>query len=74
MLTAEKTKGLSLEEIGALFDDEIALDISHLSEEQRQDLDARIAASDSTGIARMNLEKSAVAREAEDVSDVEKQS
>ncbi|OAP59202.1 hypothetical protein AYL99_06500 [Fonsecaea erecta] len=38
-----ETKGLSLEEIGALFGDEVALDISHLSDEDRRALDARLA-------------------------------
>ena len=34
-----ETKGLALEEIGALFGDEVALDISHLSLEEREALD-----------------------------------
>lgn len=38
-----ETKGLSLEEIGALFGDEVAVDISHLSEQERQELDERLA-------------------------------
>jgi hypothetical protein len=37
-----ETKGLSLEEIGALFGDEVVLDISHLSEKERAELDERI--------------------------------
>jgi hypothetical protein len=37
-----ETKGLSLEEIGALFGDEVALDISHLSERERAELDERL--------------------------------
>jgi hypothetical protein len=37
-----ETKGLSLEEIGALFGDEVALDLSHLSESERQELDERL--------------------------------
>jgi hypothetical protein len=37
-----ETKGLSLEEIGALFGDEGALDISHLSEKERAELDERL--------------------------------
>ncbi len=37
-----ETKGLSLEEVGALFGDEVAMDISHLSEEERATLDAKI--------------------------------
>ena len=38
-----ETKGLSLEEVGALFGDEVAMDISHLSEEERAALDAKIS-------------------------------
>lgn len=34
-----ETKGLALEEIGALFGDEVALDISHLTLEERMALD-----------------------------------
>ena len=34
-----ETKGLALEEIGALFGDEVALDISHLTLEEREALD-----------------------------------
>jgi hypothetical protein len=37
-----ETKGLSLEEIGALFGDEVALDLSRLSESERQELDERL--------------------------------
>lgn len=37
-----ETKGLSLEEIGALFGDEVVLDISHLPEKERAELDERI--------------------------------
>lgn len=39
-----ETKNLSLEEIGALFDDEVAIDLSHLSEKERQEFDDRLAA------------------------------
>ncbi|KAK5224289.1 hypothetical protein LTR47_009900 [Exophiala xenobiotica] len=38
-----ETKNLSLEEIGALFGDEVALDITHLSEKERQELEERIS-------------------------------
>jgi hypothetical protein len=37
-----ETKGLSLEEIGALFGDEVVMDISHLSEKERAELDERL--------------------------------
>jgi hypothetical protein len=37
-----ETKGLGLEEIGALFGDEVALDLTHLSESEKQELDARL--------------------------------
>ena len=37
-----ETKGLSLEEIGALFGDEVVLDISHLSEKERAEFDERL--------------------------------
>lgn len=38
-LILPETKGLALEEIGALFGDEVALDISHLTLEEREALD-----------------------------------
>jgi hypothetical protein len=38
-----ETKGLSLEEIGALFGDKVAVDLSHLSEKEREEFDDRIA-------------------------------
>jgi MFS family permease len=41
-----ETKGLTLEEIAAKFGDEVAVDISHLTEEQRRVLDERLAAAD----------------------------
>lgn len=37
-----ETKGLSLEEINAIFGEEVAVDISHLTEEQRRALDEGI--------------------------------
>lgn len=37
-----ETKGLSLEEIGALFGDTVAVDITHLSEKERAELDKTI--------------------------------
>jgi len=37
-----ETKGLSLEEVGGLFGDEVALDVSNLTEEQQNALDAEI--------------------------------
>lgn len=39
-----ETKGLSLEEIAAKFGDEVAVDISHLSEERRRALDESLLA------------------------------
>lgn len=39
-----ETNGLSLEEIAAKFGDEVAVDISHLSEERRRALDERLLA------------------------------
>ena len=70
-----ETKGLSLEEIGALFDDEIVLDISHLTEEQKQALDARIAANaDTSDIARISLSKDASSEKNDYVEDMERQS
>lgn len=41
-----ETKNLTLEEIAAKFGDEVAVDISHLSEEQRRALDDRLAATE----------------------------
>lgn len=43
---APETKNLTLEEIAAKFGDEVAVDISHLNEEQRRRLDERLAATD----------------------------
>ena len=43
MFKLPETKGLSLEEIGALFGDEVAVDITHLSVQERQELDERLA-------------------------------
>ena len=37
-----ETKGLSLEEVGALFGDEVALDVTHLTDQEQQELDAAI--------------------------------
>ena len=37
-----ETKGLTLEEIAAVFGDEVAMDLSHLTVEQREDLDKQI--------------------------------
>lgn len=42
-----ETKGLSLEEIGAVFGDEVAVHLTDLTEEERKDLDKVIAADDS---------------------------
>lgn len=38
-----ETKGLSLEEIGALFGDQIALDDTQLTEQEKNELDSRLA-------------------------------
>ncbi|KIX93907.1 uncharacterized protein Z520_10244 [Fonsecaea multimorphosa CBS 102226] len=38
-----ETKNLSLEEIGALFGEKVAIDLSHLSEAERQEFDDRLA-------------------------------
>lgn len=38
-----ETKGLSLEEIGALFGDQIALDDSQLTEQEKNELDSKLA-------------------------------
>ncbi|KAK4947592.1 hypothetical protein LTR10_013538 [Elasticomyces elasticus] len=45
-MLAPETKNLTLEEIAAKFGDAVAVDISHLSEEQRRRLDERLAATD----------------------------
>ncbi|OAP64182.1 hypothetical protein AYL99_00154 [Fonsecaea erecta] len=39
-----ETKGLSLEEINALFGDEVAVDVGHMTKEQREALDEKIFA------------------------------
>ncbi|RFU33599.1 hypothetical protein B7463_g2768, partial [Scytalidium lignicola] len=44
-----ETKGLALEEIGALFGDEVALDLSHLTLEQREALDRKLLDVDGDG-------------------------
>ncbi len=38
-----ETKGLTLEEVGAKFGDEVALDITHLTEKEREALDRKLA-------------------------------
>ncbi|KAE8445891.1 hypothetical protein EG329_012670 [Mollisiaceae sp. DMI_Dod_QoI] len=38
-----ETKGLTLEEVGAKFGDEVALDLTHLTEKEREDLDRKLA-------------------------------
>ncbi|KAK4909911.1 hypothetical protein LTR28_000108 [Elasticomyces elasticus] len=50
-----ETKGLSLEEVGALFGDELAMDVTHLSEKEREELDANIAKT--TDLTHFDLEK-----------------
>lgn len=37
-----ETKGLSLEEINALFGDEVAVDFAHMTQEERDEIDGRI--------------------------------
>ena len=67
-----ETKGLSLEEIGALFNDEVVLDISHLSEEKREALDTRIAVNtDSAAIAHIDFDKDSGTEKKEFNGDVE---
>ncbi|KAL6252904.1 hypothetical protein RBB50_000623 [Rhinocladiella similis] len=57
-----ETKGLSLEEVGGLFGDEVALDLSHLTQEQQAALDREIreredsSLSDKAGIATKSSE------------------
>jgi hypothetical protein len=38
-----ETKGLTLEEIGSKFGDEVALDLTHLTEKEREELDQKLA-------------------------------
>lgn len=38
-----ETKGLTLEEVGAKFGDEVALDLTHLTEKDREELDKKLA-------------------------------
>lgn len=38
-----ETNGLALEEVGAKFGDEVALDLTHLTEKEREDLDRKLA-------------------------------
>lgn len=68
-----ETKGLSLEEVAALFNDEVVLDLAHLSDEQREALDAKVAeTTDLTGIANLSLEKGGATERKEAVDDVER--
>ena len=53
-----ETKGLSLEEVGALFGDEVAMDISGLSEKDREELDQRLGAT--VDVTRFNEKGGAV--------------
>ena len=62
-----ETKGLSLEEIGALFNDEVILDYSHLSGQEKQALDDQVAAS--TDLAHFDVEKSAATERKETVDE-----
>ncbi|KIW63046.1 hypothetical protein PV04_09924 [Phialophora macrospora] len=39
-----ETKGLTLEEVGQLFGDEVGLDLSHMTAEQREELDRKLLA------------------------------
>ncbi|OAG39282.1 hypothetical protein AYO21_06486 [Fonsecaea monophora] len=41
-----ETKGLTLEEVGQLFGDEVGLDLTHMTPEQRQELDRKLLAED----------------------------
>lgn len=42
-LTTSKTKGLALEEINALFGDEVVVDLTHMTTEARAEFDRKIA-------------------------------
>jgi hypothetical protein len=46
-----ETKGITLEEIAGLFDEAVALELTHISPEQREELDAKIATMQIEGIA-----------------------
>ncbi|EXJ66148.1 uncharacterized protein A1O5_10764 [Cladophialophora psammophila CBS 110553] len=46
-----ETKQLSLEEIAALFGEEVALDITHMSEDQKRDLDEQVTKVDTNTFA-----------------------
>jgi len=50
-----ETKGLSLEEVGALFNDELAMDVTNLPEDRRQELDDNIAKT--TDLVHFDAEK-----------------
>ncbi|RFU24119.1 hypothetical protein B7463_g12217, partial [Scytalidium lignicola] len=45
-----ETKGLTLEEIGTLFGEKVAIDINHLSEKETKDLEERIAKTLNVGV------------------------
>lgn len=46
MFYCPETKGLSLEEVGQLFGEEVGLDISHMTDEQRAELDRKLLSED----------------------------
>lgn len=50
-----ETKGLSLEEVGALFGDDVVLDFEHISEEERKALDDRIV--NTTDLTHLDLKR-----------------
>jgi hypothetical protein len=62
-----ETKGLSLEEIGALFGDEVAVDLSHLTKEQREELDRNLGYDMGTDTADSGSPKGGELVEQEDV-------
>lgn len=65
-----ETKGLTLEEIGALFGEEVAIDITNLSEKEAKDLDERITKTLNIGASDSHVsEKSASIKE--DISQLE---
>lgn len=53
--------GLTLEEIAAQFGDEVAVDLSHLSEERRKALDESLMAVGADGVVETQEEKNDMA-------------
>jgi MFS family permease len=61
-----ETKGLTLEEVGQLFGDEVGLDLSHMTAEERAELDKKLLSEDPVlatgGLTELHIETKGVSR------------